>query len=78
MNLMRAIKQWLHDRRHAARYIYGYIVNIDGSIRNTARLDKKDGRVYFVLWAKGEQGHKTDYWHVMGDGWENKFQAPKP
>lgn len=61
---------WLHHRR----YTYGHIINQDGSARNSARLDKKDGRVYFVLWKAGEQGHKTDYWHVMGDGWDKQFR----
>lgn len=75
MNVRRVIEQWLHDRSHAARYTYGHAMNPDGSIHCPARLDKKDGRAYFVLWKAGEQGHKTDYWHVMGYGWEKSFQS---
>lgn len=35
---------------------------------------KESGRVEFVLWKAGEQGHTEDYWHLMGIGWENHFE----
>jgi hypothetical protein len=52
---------------------YGYILNLDGSYRKAARLNGS-GQAEFVLWKAGEHGHKADYWHVMGAGWELQFK----
>ena len=58
------------------RYTYGEIIEIDGeTVRNKARVDNKTGDVEFVLWKKGEQGHKEDFWHRMGDGWITRFRS---
>lgn len=60
--------------QHSNQYVYGRIVSPDGSTRNHARLVVETGRAEFVLWKAGEQGHLSDYWHLMGYGWENWFQ----
>lgn len=54
-------------------YSYGFIVEPCGRIRNAARKNNITGDVEFVLWKAGEQGHKEDYWHKMGDGWSKLF-----
>ena len=56
------------------RYVYGVIERPDGTERNPARLDTKTGCAQFILWKAGEQNHKEDFWHDMGDGWENHFK----
>ena len=59
-------------------YFYGYIYrDEDGYKRDFVRLNTDTGKVEFILWEKGEQGHGEDYWHVMGDGWENHFHRFK-
>lgn len=64
------------------RYIYGRVFRPDDDYsREPVRLDTHTGRVQFVLWKAGEQGHTEDYWHDMGPGWEAFFipnQEPKP
>lgn len=50
-------------------YEYGHI----GTIR--ARRHRRTGEVQFVLWHAGEQGHTSDFWHRMGDGWAEYFIA---
>jgi hypothetical protein len=67
---MQRYRAWKHGRQ----YVYGQIVNPDGSTRNHARLVQETGRVEFVLWKAGEQGHTDDCWHLMGYGWENWFR----
>lgn len=58
------------------RYTYGKIHRkLDNHITEPARLDNKTGEVQFILWKAGEQGHEKDFWHNMGDGWENHFVA---
>lgn len=66
---VRRYLRWVHNRR----FKYGFIINLDGSVRNRARINKK-GHAEFVLWKAGEQGHKENYWHVMGYGWELQFK----
>lgn len=61
------------SKRHE-KYEYGVILNEDGSIREKARRNKDTQKVEFVLWKAGEQGHQEDFWHVMGVGWEKRFQ----
>lgn len=61
-------------KKPKAKYVYGKIVLPNGTFRNHARLIKESGRVEFVLWKAGEQGHTDDYWHLMGIGWENHFE----
>ncbi len=51
----------------------------DGYRREKVRLNTKTGRVEFVLWRAGEQGHAEDFWHPMGPGWEEHFvEARRP
>ncbi|MFZ5698757.1 MAG: hypothetical protein ACOY9J_08615 [Pseudomonadota bacterium] len=60
--------------RRKPRYIYGRVFRpADGHTRDNVRLNTKTGRLEFVLWRAGEQGHAEDYWHNMGDGWEEFF-----
>ena len=39
-----------------------------------ARKHKLKGNVQFVLWKKGEQGHKKDYWHNFDSSWWSQFE----
>lgn len=55
------------------RYTYGRIERPDGVNKENVRLDTQSGRVQFVLWKAGEQGHSKDFWCDMGDGWESYF-----
>jgi hypothetical protein len=55
------------------RYIYGRVEREDGAYRSNVRMDTRSGRVQFILWRAGEQGHSEDYWHDMGSGWERYF-----
>jgi len=68
------IMTWYRARKHKEKHVYGEIVHPDGTSRNHARLVKDTGRVEFILWKAGEQGHLDDYWHLMGIGWENWFR----
>ena len=68
MNWLRRIFQ------RKPRYVYGRVFRPDdGHARKGVRLDTETGRVQFVLWKAGEQGHTEDYWHDMGYGWELFF-----
>jgi hypothetical protein len=59
---------WLTRERHIRpTYECGRI----GALRS--RRHRYTGEVQFILWHAGEQGHTTDYWHRMGDGWANYF-----
>lgn len=60
--------QWI---RLAGKPLYEY-----GFVGDTpARRNRKTGEVQFVLWKAGEQGHKEDFWHKFGNGWEKQFVA---
>lgn len=48
-------------------WIYGYCRD------RIARKHKKEGNVQFILWEKGQQGHKEDYWHDFDSYWWNEF-----
>lgn len=64
---------WLFKKQ--PQYVYGWVHRIaDDTRRDGVRLNTKTGRVEFVLWKAGEQGHDTDYWHEMGIGWEQFFR----
>ena len=39
-----------------------------------ARKHKLKGNVQFVLWEKGKQGHKKDYWHNFDSSWWVQFK----
>ena len=39
-----------------------------------ARKHKLAGNVQFVLWKKGEQGHKKNYWHNFDSSWWSQFE----
>lgn len=65
---------WFRLAINQRKYVYGEIVYPDGTHRCRARRVVKTGQVEFVLWKAGEQGHDTDYWHVMGFGWESWFR----
>ena len=46
-----------------------------GTCNNTlARKHRKKGNVQMLLWPAGQQGHKVDYWHNFGAGWETLFK----
>lgn len=65
-------------RNRRPKYIYGRVeMTIDNRlhVRENVRLNTSTGRVEFVLWKAGQQGHTEDYWHVMGEGWEKGFTA---
>ena len=53
-------------------YEYGWI----GTGRK-ARRNKITGEVTFLLWEKGEQGHKEDFYYKVGDGWAETFSLEK-
>ena len=48
---------------------YGTCKGRDGVVRR----HRITGKVEFVLWKAGEQGHNEDCWHEMGFGWEDSF-----
>ena len=52
------------------RYEFGEIGNGVKARRCTAT-----GRVDIRLWKAGEQGHKEDYYHKCGAGWEQTFNV---
>lgn len=65
--------------RRRPRYINGRIFRQeDGYALENVRLNTRTGRVEFVLWRAGQQGHTEDYWHEMGCGWELHFIAQEP
>jgi len=65
---------WLRKLfKRPPRYVYGRVERPDGHKTNPVRLDLNTGRVQFILWPAGQQGHSVDYWHDMGYGWENWF-----
>lgn len=39
-----------------------------------ARRCLKDGSVHFVMWHKGEQGHKEDCWMPLDKSWWSTFK----
>jgi hypothetical protein len=61
--------KWLFWKCKKEPWIYG---SCNGTF---ARKHRKKGNVQFILWKAGEQGHKQDYWHDFGAGWENQFKA---
>lgn len=64
--------------RRKPRYVYGRVFRpADGHAREPVRLDTTTGRVQFILWPAGQQGHAEDYWHDMGPGWEEFFVPGK-
>lgn len=52
------------------RYIYGKISN---GVK--CRKCKITNKVEMLLWKKGEQGHKKDFYRKVGYGWEKTFNA---
>ena len=52
-------------------WVYGTIGNI------TARKHRITGRVEFLLWPAGEQGHKRDYWYPPHEDHWDKFEQTK-
>lgn len=52
----------------AIEYEYGTISN-----GMPVRRNKVTHEVEFILWRAGQQGHKQDYWHIVGDGWAYTF-----
>ena len=39
-----------------------------------ARRNRITGEVTFLLWEKGEQGHKEDYYHRCDKSWDETFE----
>lgn len=65
--------------RKKPEFVYGWVHRVvDDTRRDGVRLNVKTGRVEFVLWKAGQQGHNTDYWHEMGIGWEQFFNPYLP
>ena len=66
---------WLTRERHIRpTYEYGYVCVIT-ELRTGQRVrrNRHTGEVQFILWKAGEQGHVTDCWYRIGDGWANYF-----
>ena len=42
-----------------------------------ARRHKKTGEVQFILWRKGEHGHRKDYWHQFDWSWWPGFEPAR-
>jgi hypothetical protein len=63
------------------RYTYGRIARPPAYpsdrpySKEQVRLDNSTGRVEFIIWEAGEQGHTEVYWQSMGEGWV-KFFTP--
>lgn len=55
--------------RRKPEYIYGTA----GNDRRLARRHKS-GRVEFVMWKAGEQGHERDYWIAFHEYWWPTFK----
>ncbi|HBF48169.1 MAG TPA: hypothetical protein DDW91_17680 [Shewanella frigidimarina] len=55
------------------KYEYGCRANKSGVYRRCV----KTGEVQFILWKKGEQGHKHDYWYRMASCYWNEFEPYK-
>lgn len=51
------------------KYVYGICKN------KHARMSVKTGKVYFVLWRAGEQGHMVEYWREFDNSWWIDFKA---
>lgn len=51
-------------------YIYGFA----GQSMKPARKHKS-GRVEFVMWKAGEQGHSEDYWMPLHEYWWPTFSV---
>ena len=69
-SLFNGFKVWIgRQLRDKKKYTYGTIKDRTGVVR----LNHKTGDIEFVLWKAGEQGHKFDCWHRMGDGWKQGF-----
>lgn len=54
--------------KHKSFWIYGTCND------RIARKHSIKNNVQFVLWKKGQQGHKEDFWHDFGSGWGELFQ----
>lgn len=62
--------QWLRLGKPQPEPLYEY-----GTCAGTkARRNRLTGKVQFVLWKAGEQGHTEDYWIRFGEGWETQFK----
>lgn len=61
----------LFDRlfRRKPEYVYGTA----GAHQRPARKHKS-GRVEFVMWEAGEQGHNQDYWIAFHEHWWPTFK----
>lgn len=56
--------------RRKPEYVYGTA----GAHQRAARKHKS-GRVEFVMWKAGEQGHTQDYWTAFDEYWWPTFRA---
>jgi hypothetical protein len=71
------LKDWFKRLlgRPEIQYIEGRVLRpCDSFLREDVRLNKATGRVEFVFWKAGEQGHAEPYWQPMGLGWEKFFE----
>lgn len=62
--------EWLRRLfRRKPEYVYGTA----GNDQRPARKHKS-GRVEFVMWKAGEQGHERDYWIAFHEYWWPTFK----
>jgi hypothetical protein len=74
MKLINDLKARYEKWKHSRQYVYGKVYRPDdGYARDPVRLNKETGRIEFIMWKAGEQGHSSHYWHPMGVGWEVYF-----
>lgn len=64
----------LFKRKPKFLWEYGKVIRTN-SLPTVARRNKLSGEVQFVLWKKGEQGHKEDYWHKFDNSWYQLFKT---
>ena len=54
-------------------WVYGFVTLDSGTIVSPARKNIRTGDCEFILWHKGENGHKEDCWHKFGEGHSKNF-----
>jgi hypothetical protein len=59
--------------QNVKKYEYGYRDRNPSVYRRCV----KTGEVQFILWKKGEHGHKDDYWHRIDPFWWGEFKPYK-
>lgn len=65
------ISNWWQKKKSVPVWVYGVCNG------RKARRDKKSGRVQFIMWKAGEQGHKKDCWLDFDSTWWSQFRESK-